>query len=899
MRAQDALTFSPTTDGALFELSLDLCMLVDDGLHVARVNSTAAGVLGYEPAELAGRPVLDLVHADDRQRASVDFEAAAAADSPRSFEHRWRHRDGHHVWLLWRAQRSSQGCVIACGRDISHSREAEDRLLAAEERYRVLVDEMDVGLLACDRDLRIVHANTRAAEILGVPSDQLRGRCVDDAGWETLREDGSPMPPEERLGVVAARTGRPQQAVVGLRTASGRIRWLKGSARPFRRSPHAPDNLVVMSFSDVSELKAAERERREAEALFRAAFEHAPVGMSLGTLDGRLLRVNAAQCRIAGRRPEELVGSQFDSICHPDDREASRQALERLVAGEAPVVALEKRYVRPDGREKWTQTSLSLIHDETGQPVGFVSQVQDIDERKRAQAALRESEQRLQGIVDNTASAIYVKELDGRYSLVNHMAVDFLGLPRERVVGHRDRDFLPDHVADALAANDAAVLEAGRPLQFEERFSGPSGERTVMTAKFPLVGPDGAAYAVCGISTDITERVRQEQERTQLEARLHQSQRLESLGLLAGGIAHDFNNLLAVIGNNAAFAVRGLPEGAPGREELEEIEAAAERASRLIEQLLLFSRREVVEIETLDLRAVIRDLEGLLRRTLGEDVAMVIEDEKAPALTRADRGQVEQVLVNLAVNARDALPDGGTIRVAATPVELNARELAVRPDLVPGPYVRLSVADTGSGMSEETARRAFEPFFTTKGPGQGTGLGLATVWGIATRAGGHVDIDTGLGEGTKVSVYLPAAQAPAAAADTCDGGRRCDGEGRTVLVVEDDAAVSRVTRRLLAGAGYEVLEAGDGETALAVCREHAGDVDLLVTDVIMPGMSGKALAGRLRQLRPGLPVVYVSGHAPEVVGRRGVDASSVVLSKPFNGDGLLRAVDQALQGAVA
>ena len=368
-------------------------------------------------------------------------------------------------------------------------------------------------------------------------------------------------------------------------------------------------------------------------------------------------------------------------------------------------------------------------------------------------------------------------------------------------------------------------------------------------------------------------------ERKRLEAQLRQSQRLESVGQLAGGIAHDFNNFLSVIRGYARFIVDGLDEDAPLRSDAVEIEKAAERAARLTSQLLVFSRHEVVQRRVLDVADVLSGLTSLLDRTLGENVRLLTDVERPLRRVEADPTQIEQVLVNLAVNARDAMPSGGELRIELANV-------AEGPGGVPA--VRLCVRDTGTGMAPDVLERAFEPFYTTKPKGEGTGLGLATVYGIVTQTGGTIEIDSTPGEGTTIQVLLPATDAQLPEEAEPDDGSDGITQGETILVVEDEDAVRRLTCRILAREGYTVLEAPDGRHALNTWDAHPGDIDLLLTDVVMPGMSGKELAERL-----GIEPVFMSGYTDDVMLRHGMEGLRLV-QKPFDAQTLLGAVRSAL-----
>jgi len=439
------------------------------------------------------------------------------------------------------------------------------------------------------------------------------------------------------------------------------------------------------------------------------------------------------------------------------------------------------------------------------------------------------------------------------------------GTPLALLIHPDDRSRAIDFIADVARDN-----APGKPVEWRMRASDGTWMEVETTATGQLDDPD--VQGIVLNSRDVTQRKR-------LEAQLRQSQRLESVGQLAGGIAHDFNNFLSVIRGYARFLLEGLGEDDPHRSDAEEIEKAAERASRLTGQLLVFSRNEVVQRRVIDLAEVLSGLTTLLARTVGEVVSFQTEVERPLRHVEADPTQMEQVLVNLVVNARDAMPGGGELRIELANVDEGPAG---------GPAVSLTVKDTGIGMPDDVVERAFEPFYTTKPKGEGTGLGLATVYGIVTQTGGTVEIDSSPGAGTTIRVLLPATEAEAdvqaPADDDADGYTR----GETILVVEDEDAVRRLTCRILTREGYRVLEAQDGPRAIDTWDEHAGEIDLLLTDVVMPGMSGKELAERL-----GIEPVFMSGYTDDVISRHGMDGLRLV-QKPFDAPTLLGAVRSAL-----
>lgn len=384
-----------------------------------------------------------------------------------------------------------------------------------------------------------------------------------------------------------------------------------------------------------------------------------------------------------------------------------------------------------------------------------------------------------------------------------------------------------------------------------------------------------------------------ENERRTLEEMFRQSQKMEAVGRLAAGVAHDFNNLLTIIDGNAEFLLDELSPGDPHHEEARQIEQASRRAGTLTRQLLAFSRQEVREPRVLDLKVLIRDLENMLPRLIGEDVELRVTLGHDLLTVFADPGQVEQVVMNLIVNARDAMPTGGQINIEARNTELDAEYTTKVGDLRPGPYVALTVADTGTGIDPEILDQIFEPFVTTKD--HGTGLGLASVYGIVKQSGGHVEVSSDLGVGTTFTVYLPVRSEHVAPGAIEETAVEVGPVSETILLVEDEPALRTVARRMLEGAGYTVVEAADGEEAIRVIEEESVRPDILVTDVVLPGMSGRELANVVRERLPGLPVLFASGYTDEEIASRGaLDAGTHLLEKPFTAEGLLQAVRRVL-----
>jgi PAS domain S-box-containing protein len=509
-------------------------------------------------------------------------------------------------------------------------------------------------------------------------------------------------------------------------------------------------------------------------------------------------------------------------------------------------------------------------------------------------------------LLDLAPDAIFARDVDRRITFWNHGAQTTYGYSPAEAVGVDTGKLLDTEYPVALEEIERIVTETGG-WEGDLVQHTKDGRRLVVESRWAAQYDEtGELAGLLEINRDITARLalEAEAERERLQNQLHQSQRLESLGQLAGGIAHDFNNLLAVIINYAAFIAEDLEAASATdgedrwrstRGDIEQIRHAGERAAHLTHQLLSFARREVVQPEVVDVNDVVSDVEQLLRRTLGEQVELnsSLAENLHPVLI--DPGQIEQILVNLAVNARDAMPGGGALQIDTANIEIDEEYIASRPELSPGPHVRLRVSDTGVGMDPETVARAFDPFFTTKPAGQGTGLGLATVYGIVQQAGGHAQIYSEAGVGTTFTVLLPATDQASLPVEPATDSPVRHGE-ETILLVEDEDALREVTRRILTGAGYRVMLAENGVDALRVVDEHEGQIDLLLSDVIMPQMPGPQLAKQLLARQPSLRVLLMSGFAQPILDSGGhLDAGMEFIEKPFSGPGLLAKVAQTLE----
>ena len=644
-----------------------------------------------------------------------------------------------------------------------------------------------------------------------------------------------------------------------------------------------------------------EREAREVAERLRLFVEHAPAAVAMFDRQMRYLAASARYVLDYRLTTRDLIGrSHYDLL--PEIPERWRELHRRCLAG-AVERCEEDPFPRGDGTVDWVRWELRPWRDAAGAIGGLVLFSEVVTAAKRARddlaealarahqatAAAQGSEALLRAFSDAIPDPIFVKGRDGRWIFVNPALLEVVGRHADEVLGKTDREIYSDAgIAAALMETDARIMSSGVAEVVEEQVQTPHGVRIFLSSKVPHRAATGEVIGLIGTARDITGQRR-------LTEQVQQSQKLESIGRLAGGVAHDFNNLLTVILSCCDTLKDDLGTApAETREDVEQIRAAGERARDLTRQLLAFARKQVIAPVPLDLNAVVRGSEKLLGRLLGEDVTLeaALAAELWPL--HADPGQLEQVIVNLALNARDAMPRGGVLRLETRNVTVTPADSPRTGDRV-GEWVRLAVRDTGVGMVPEVRAHLFEPFFTTKGKGKGTGLGLATVYGIVEQAGGYVHVESEPGKGSTFELSLPRSTARAAGDGPRAPPRHQIRGTETILVAEDDPLVRGVIVRAVGAAGYRVLEAQGGREALARAAAEPGPIHLAISDVVMPGMNGRELVERLRLLRPDIRVLFVSGYSDEVVSHHGVlDSGVELLPKPFTPAALLEQVRRVL-----
>ncbi|HEX6368309.1 MAG TPA: PAS domain S-box protein [Longimicrobium sp.] len=747
----------------------------------------------------------------------------------------------------------------------------------------------------CRNDARwtIEFASPGSVAITGYTPEELVGNARVAYGDLVHPEDRGAI---RAVVESALKDRRPFEMEYRITAADGTVRWVAEQGRAV--DDDAGGMLLEGYVFDATERREAEEARRSGEAQFRAVFEEAPIGMALMDMGGYLVRSNNALRAMLGYSEQELAGTILGQLTHQDDVAADWESFGDLVAGEISHYQIVKRYVRRDDGIVWGRLSVALVRSPDGQPRYAIAMVENVTERYEAVQALRLREREFRSLLEQGREVISVLDEDGDLRYTSPAVERVLGYGRGELVGTYLGELAhPDDVPAMLELFDRAIQAPGRPRTAELRMRHRDGSWRVLETVGTSLIDDPAVAGIVVNSRDVTERREAEAALRRSEQQLLQVQKMEAIGRLAGGVAHDFNNLLTAIRGNAELLLADLPRDSQAREDVEEIRRASDRAAALTRQLLAFSRRQVLQPRLLDLNQSVREMERMLGRLLGDDVELVTRLGSGIRRVRADPAQVEQVIMNLAVNGRDAMPGGGVLMVSTQNAELEPELREKYPYVVPGEYVLLEVGDTGQGMDAATLHSAFEPFFTTKGAGKGTGLGLSMVYGIVKQSGGYVWIDSEAGHGTRVRVYLPVSRVADEAEEDDVPAPLPQAPGRgTVLLVEDEETVRRFAERVLSRGGYTVLVAAEGAEAMALSRQHPGIIHVLVTDLVMPRMNGSDLARRLMAERPGIRVLFISGYDRDEARTRGpLEAGTDFIEKPFSPEALLERMHRLLE----
>lgn len=741
--------------------------------------------------------------------------------------------------------------------------------------YAALIESALDAIIVMDHEGRVLEFNTAASRMFGYPREEALGRelaALIIPPW--LRE-------RHRAGL-ARHLATGEAPLVGRRLEITGWR-ADGTEFPIEltvvRLGEAGPPLFAGFVLEVTDRRRKDQALRLSDERFQLVTRATQDTVWDWDLRAGSLWWNDAFQTVYGYHPEDIEPGieSWTTRLHPADLARVKASIAAVIEGDGATWSDEYRFARRDGTYADVFDRGYVIRDELGTAVRMVGVMIDLTARKRAGEQLRAAEERFRQLAENIQQVFWMTDPRTHEVLYVSPAYETIWGRTVQSLYASPRAWIETvHPEDRQRIVEAASRQAEGGYDETYRIVRPDGSlRWIQDRAFPVRNADGAVYRIAGTATDITER-------RELEEQLRQSQKMESVGRLAGGIAHDFNNLLTVINGTADLVLSDLPKTHELRRDIEEIRLAGDRAATLTRQLLALSRQQILQPEVLKLSAVVGRMQGMLRRMIGEDVDLVFTLPNGSGNIEADPGQIEQVILNLAVNARDAMPEGGTLTIEVCDVHLDAGDPTSLPSARPGPHVALIVRDTGSGMDDATRQRIFEPFFTTRPPGKGTGLGLSTVYGIVEQSGGSISVSSKPGRGTTFMIYFPRVARAPSPARPAPGPAGVPLGTETILLVEDESRLRALVMRILSAEGYTVLEAGSGEEALSVAASHAGPVDLLLTDVVMPGMNGRELAARLSATRPDTRVLFMSGYTDDAILRHGVlDDASQFIGKPY------------------
>jgi PAS domain S-box-containing protein len=773
------------------------------------------------------------------------------------------------------------------------------------ERFRALIAAIeDYSIIMLDPVGNVATWNSGARTLKGWEEQEILGKHFSVFYPEEVRDS---LPND--LFTEAAHKGRAAHEGWRVRKDGSRF-WGHVALTAMRDATGALVGVAKVTH-DLTRRRAAEEAILEREESLRTTLDSIGDAVIATDVDGRVTRMNPVAERLTGWPIDDARGQPFAKVFDIKSEitgERMESPIERVIR-EGVVVGLANHtaLVARDGTTRPIADSAAPIRDARGKLTGVVLVFRDQTDERAAERAMRETSAFLDSIVENIPNMIFVKDAkDLRFVRFNKAGEELVGSPREDLIGKNDYDFFPKEQADFFTLKDREVLRSQKLLDIaEEKIKTPKGDRWLHTRKIPIVGESGESKYLLGISEDITEKralmsdlEKRVEERTkelrESEEQLRQSQKMEAIGRLAGGVAHDFNNLLSVILSYGEMMSSELPKDDPLHGELTEIRKAAQRAADLTRQLLAFSRQQVLAPKITDLNQTLVSMDKMLTRIIGEHIEVRTLQAQALGMVKVDPGQIEQVIMNLVVNARDAMPQGGTITLETANIELDQSYADEHVGVTAGPHVMVAVTDTGVGMDKKTQSRIFEPFFTTKETGKGTGLGLSTVFGIVKQSGGHIWVYSEVDHGTTFKIYFPRVNAEQRRASFGSVVTTPRGS-ETILLVEDEEQVRTLAKNVLKRQGYSVVDANDAAAAIALASTHQGRIHLLLTDVVMPKMSGRELVEKLGPTRPDMKVLFMSGYTDDTIVHHGVLGAGVAfLQKPITPDTLARKVREVL-----
>ncbi|HSY99338.1 MAG TPA: PAS domain S-box protein [Terriglobales bacterium] len=868
------------------ETATDAIVTIDEQSTILFVNTAAERIFGYAISEMIHQPVTMLMphYLREAHRAAVGGypQTGKKHFSRTAIKLTGLHRSGREFPVevsLGEHVRGKRRIFTGIVRDISEREQSESLLRQSQEKYASMVHSSpDAITLRSLPDRRYLEVNEGFTRLTGYSAEEVMGKTPAELDlWVEQRPHQTTLQMVETEGQVQGEEFR-------FRTKTGEIRYGRLSA--VRVVINGKPCMLSVTH-DITDRKRAEAEASQL-ALIVESSEDAIVGKSL---DGKIRSWNAGAERLYGYSASEVLGQPVRILIPPEQHDELPEILEKLKRDER-VQHYETIRVRKDGRRINVSTSISPVKDSEGKIIGASAIARDVTQRKSVEAQLQKSEAQFRSLVHDAPYGIYRVTMDGRLLHVNPAFTAMLGYDSQEELMrlNMEKDVYRDPQSRRRFLKEYGHGQDFRGVEAEWRKK--DGKFiTVRVTGHPILEKDNSIAYFEIFAEDITER-------RSLERQLLQAQKMEAIGRLAGGIAHDFNNLLSVILGHSDILEQQVATNGAMRKSVEATRNAAERAAALTLQLLAFSRKQVIEPAVVDLNTSVTEIQKMLHRVIGEDVELAIRLQPDLGYIKADPGQLGQVLMNLAVNSRDAMPSGGTLAIETANVELDETYVRQHLGARPGQFVMLAVSDTGIGMDSDTLSHIFEPFFTTKDPGKGTGLGLSMVYGIIKQNNGYIMAYSEPGRGTTFKIYFPRSEETLPASLTAR--KAIQGGTETILLVEDEVALRELTRLLLEDAGYTVLESPGVEEAIATAKDLHLKIDLLLTDVVMPRIDGRELASQLVALRPNLKILYMSGYTDDVLVNRGsLTQAAILVQKPFTKNTLLQKVRETLDAQIA
>ncbi|MGB3225185.1 MAG: PAS domain S-box protein [Desulforhopalus sp.] len=866
----------------------DILVIVDGDGRQQYVSPAAERITGFPLAELEGKKLFEVIHPDDLQNLENAWQDALKNPKrPVTVKYRHIHKTGEWIYCEAIGQNflnePAVNGVIASIRDITENTLIVQSLAEKEALLTAIMRNLPFDFWARDMDQQMIMQSDESVRLWGdLISIRNKDLNLDQSTAEVWKSNNKRVFDGETISEECELVNK-----------NGEKKLYHNIIVPILNRER---KLGILGINiDITDRKLTEQSLRESEERFFHAFEYAAIGMALVSPDGNFIKVNKALSNLLGYSENELLSKSFHDITFPDDLNIDLSYVQKLLKGEATAYQMEKRYIHKNGHVIWALLNVSSVRKGDGTVSHFVSQVVNISARKQMEDSLRKGESLMKKIFDMLPIALWILDKEGRVRHQNAMgwklwasepSAPFVGPRKIRAWRLPSLELIEEDDRASVKAFRKGITTVDELLEIESL----DGKRkTILNYATPIFDDEEKIDGAIVVNLDISDRKK-------LEEQLLLAQKMESVGRLAGGVAHDFNNMLSVILGNVELAMSNLPSDDPVQNRLEIVRDAGKRSANLTQQLLAFARKQPFTPKLLDLNETVQEMLKMLRRLIGEDIDLAWLPGGNLGTVKMDPSQIDQLLVNLCVNARDAIGDTGKISIETHNVEISRTLRTAYSNIPLGKYVMLAVSDNGSGIDQEILSHLFEPFFTTKEHGKGTGLGLATVYGIVTQNNGFIDVSSELGKQTIFKIYFPSFAPFSIESKDIEENNEFSRGNETILLVEDEPMLVELTKTLLEQLGYIVITATSPAEAIRLYEENQEEIDLLITDVIMPEMNGRELARVISTYCSDLKVLYISGYTADVIAPHGVlDKEVHFLPKPITCKALADKVRETLE----